>query len=206
MSPAAGGTGGQEEEQCDPGAERMVPRSLRADRGRGERRNGHRPWRVRRCWWRPALWGVSAQVAGGRRLGDWDSVSYSGVTIASVPLGFSFFLLSCRLLGWWGPVQPGSQSQSQESLLHWRSLGGRVTGMTGGARICLLDLLLGSPEQPLLCPDSEKFRCQTVLPGGECHCSRSACPPPPLPSLESGAPRQTPDQASPWLPEARLSS
>lgn len=39
-------------------------------------------------------------VAGGRRLGDWDSVSYSGVTAASMPLGCSFFLLSRRLLGW----------------------------------------------------------------------------------------------------------
>lgn len=33
-------------------------------------------------------------------------------------------------------------------------------------------LLLGLPDQPLLYPGSEKFRCQTVLPGGKCHYSQ----------------------------------
>lgn len=36
----------------------------------------------------------------------------------------------------------------------------------------VLDLLPGPPDQPLLYPDSETFRCQTVLPAGECCCSQ----------------------------------
>lgn len=174
LSPAAGGTGGQEEEQCDPGAERMVSQSHTADRGRGERRNGHRPWSVCR-WWRPPC---------GESLHKWQEAGKAwglglcvfGVTAASTPLGCSFFLLSCRLLGQWGPVQPGSQSQSQGSLLHWRSPGGGVTGMNGGARIWLLDLLPG----PLINPCSAQRSSGVCLVENAIVLS-SACSPP-LPS------------------------